>query len=52
MIIDDILIIYNHIPTLIYYVSCVAHVFMKYRLSFKLAKCNFFKLQVKFVGHD
>ena len=39
--IDNILILSNHIPTLLHYFSCVAQVFTKYRLSFKLRKCDF-----------
>ena len=41
IIIDDIFLFSNHTPTLLYYFSCVARVFTKYRLSFKLSKCNF-----------
>ena len=52
IIIDDILLYSNHIPTLLLYFSCVAHVFSKYRLSFKLTKCDFFKQHVEFVWHD
>ena len=33
-------------------ISCVAQVFTKYRFSFKLTKCDFFKPHVEFVGHD
>ena len=52
IVIDDILLYYNHAPTLLYYFSCVAQVFTKYRLSFKVTKCKFFKKRVVFVGHD
>ena len=51
-IIDDILLHSNHVPSLLHYFSCVAQVFTKYRLSFKLTKCDFFKTHVEFVGHD
>ena len=51
-IIDDTLIYSNHISTLLHYFSCVAQVFTKYRLSFKLSKCNFFLPRVEYVGHD
>ena len=43
IIIDDILLYSNNVNTLIYYFSCVAQVFTKYRLSFKLTKCDFFQ---------
>ena len=52
IIIDVILLYSNNINTFIHYFSCVSQVFTKYRLSFKLTKCNFFKPRVKFVGHD
>ena len=52
IIIDDILLYSNNVNTLIHYFSCVAQVFTKYRLSFKLTKCEFFKPRVEFVGHD
>ena len=52
IIIDDILLYSNHVLTLLHYFSCVAQVFTKYRLSFKLTKCEFFKKRVEFVGHD
>ena len=52
IVIDDILIYYNHTPTLLHYFSCVAKVFTKFRLSFNLFECDFFKSRVEFVGHD
>ena len=52
IIIDDILLFSNHIPTLLHYFSCVAQVFTKFRLSFKLGKCDFLKQRVEYVGHD
>ena len=52
IIIDDALLFSNHTPTLLYYFSRVARVFTKYRLSFKLSKCDFFKDRVEYVGHD
>ena len=52
IIIDDILLYSNHIPTFLHYFSCVAQVFIECRLSFKLTKCDFFKQRVEFVGHD
>ena len=41
IIIDDILLYSNHVNTLIHYFSCVAQFFTKYRLSFKVTKCEF-----------
>ena len=52
IIIDDALLFSNHTPTLLYYFSRVARVFTKYRLSFKLSKCDFFKDRVEYVDHD
>ena len=51
-IIDDTLIFSNHIPISFHYFSCVARVFTKYRLSFKLSKYDFFLSPVEYVGHD
>ena len=51
-IIDDTLIFSNHIPILLHYFSCVAQVFTKYRLLFKLSKRDFFLSRVEYVGHD
>ena len=52
IIIDDGLLYSNHVPSLLHYFSCVIQLFTKYRLSFKLTKCDFFKPRVEFVGHD
>ena len=52
IIIDDILLFSNHIPTLLHYFPCIAQVFTKFRLSFKLSKCDFLKDRVEYVGHD
>ena len=52
IIIDDILLYSNHVPTFLNYFSCVAQVFTKYRLSFKLTKCDFFKKRFEVVWHD
>ena len=37
---------------MLHYFPCVAQVFTKYRLSFKLSECNLFKDRVEYVGHD
>ena len=52
IIIDDIFLFSNHIPTLLLFLSCVAQVFTTFRISFKLSKCNFLKDRVEYVGHD
>ena len=52
IVIDDILLYSNPIPTLLHYFSCVAKVFTKFRLSFNHSKCDFLKSRVKFVGND
>ena len=52
IIVDDIILFSNHISTLLHYFSCVAQVFTKNRLSFKLSKCDFLKDRVEYVGHD
>ena len=52
IIIDDIFLFSNHTPTLLYYFSCVAQVFTKYRLSFKLSKYGFLKDRVKYIGQN
>ena len=52
IVIDDILLYSNHIPTLLHYLSCISDIFTKYKLSFKLSKCDFLKSRVEFVGHD
>ena len=51
-IIDDVLLYSNHVPSFLRCFSCIAQVFTKYCLSFKLTKCDFFKPRVEFVGHD
>ena len=52
IIIDDILLFSNHVPTICYHFSRVTQAFSKYRLSFKFSRYNFFQLRVKHVGYD
>ena len=52
IVMDNILLYSNHSTTLLHYFSCIAQVSTKYRLFFKLSKCDFFKPRVEFVGHD
>ena len=51
IIIDDILPYSNQVLTLIHY-FCVIKMFTKYRLPFKLIKCELFKSRIEFFGHD
>lgn len=52
IIIDDILLFSTRISLLLIYLDCVCTVFQKYRCSFQLKKCEFFKDRVEYVGHD
>ena len=52
IIIDDVLLYFNNVSSFLHYFPCVTQVFTKYRLSFKLAKYDFFKPRVKFRGHE
>ncbi len=51
-IIDDILIWCSHLYLTILYFRCVCMVFQKYRVSFKLKKCEFLKDRTEYVGYD
>jgi hypothetical protein len=52
VIINDVLLFSNDIITLLQYLDCVCQVFMKYRVSLKLPKCDFLKGRFEYVGHD
>ena len=52
IIIDDILLFFNHVLTILHYFSCVAQFFSKHKFSFKLSKCDYFQPRVKYIGHD
>ena len=52
IIINDILLFYKNISTLLHYYFCVIQVFIKYRLSFKFNQCAFFQSRVECVGQD
>ena len=52
IVIDDILLYSTNIHPLIRDFSCVARVFFRYRLSFKLSKCKFFNPRVEYLGYD
>ena len=51
-IIDDILIWSTALPLVLTYFECVCKVFQKYRVSFRLDKCEFLQNRVEYVGHD
>ena len=51
-IIDDILLFYSNIDAIPIYLECICKVFLKYRVSFRLKKCDFLKTWVEYVGRD
>ncbi len=51
-IIDDILLWTSNLCLTIVYFRCVCMVFQKYRVSFKLKKCEFLKDRTEYVGYD
>ena len=52
VIIDDILLWASNLQIVLLYFECVCEVFQKYRVSFRLDKCDFLKDRVEYVGHD
>ena len=50
--IDGIHLFCNHALTICHHFCYVIGVFIKYRLSFKLSKCDFFQSRVEYVGQD
>ena len=52
VIIDDILAWSNDLGVILIYLECICRVFQKYRVSFRLDKCEFLKDRVEYVGHD
>ena len=51
-IIDDILIWSTRLHTTLLYFQCVCEIFQKYRVSFRLDKCEFLRDRSEYVGHD
>ena len=51
-IIDDILLWCAFQDLVLVLFTCVCEVFKKYRVSFRLDKCEFLKERVEYVGHD
>jgi hypothetical protein len=52
IIIDDILLWATVLTALLRLFECVCDVFMKYRVTFQLKKCEFLTNRVEYVGHD
>jgi len=52
VIIDDILLWASNLDIILLYFECVCGIFQKYRVSFRLDKCDFLKDRVEYVGHD
>ena len=51
-IIDDIILYCRNKELIILYFECVCIIFKKYRVSFRLDKCEFLKDRVEYVGVD
>jgi hypothetical protein len=52
VIIDDILLWSISLAALLAYFTCVCDVFLKYRVTFQLEKCEFLTNRVEYVDHD
>ena len=52
IIINDILSWSSNMKALFVYLECIYKVFRKYRVSFRLDKCDLLKPRVEYVGHD
>jgi hypothetical protein len=52
IIIDDILLWSTIISSLLLLFDCVCDVFLKYRVTFQLKKCEFLTDRIEYVGHD
>ena len=51
-IIDDIIIFCRNLDAILIYVEFICKVFLKYRVRFRLKKCDFLKTRVEYVVHD
>ena len=52
IIIDDILLWATLLEALLRLFECVCDVFIKYRVTFQLKKCEFLTNRIEYVGHD
>jgi hypothetical protein len=52
IIIDDILLWSTIVAALLRLFECVCDIFMKYRVTFQLKKCEFLTNRIEYVGHD
>jgi hypothetical protein len=52
VIINNILLWSTVIDTLLNYFQCVCDVFINYRVTFQLKKCEFITNRIEYVGHD
>ena len=52
IIIDDILLWSSNMVALFIYLEYIYKDFRKYRVSFRLNKCDFFKPRVEYIGRD
>ena len=52
VIIDDTLLWSTMLHVILKYFGCVCEVFLKYRVTFQLKKCNFLSDRIEYVGHD
>ena len=52
VIIDDLLLHSTSLPLLMQLLECYFRIYLKYRVTLKLAKCDFLKKRFEFVGHD
>ena len=52
LIIEDILAYPTNLEIILVYFECICKVFEKYRVSFKLDKCEFLKDSVDFFAHN
>ena len=52
VIIDDIMLRSTSISLLLLLLECYLRIYLKYRTTLNLKKCNFLKTRFEFVGHD
>ena len=52
VIIDDNLLWSTMLDIILKYFTCVCKIFLKYRVTFQLKKCNFLNDRIEYVGHD